>query len=147
MAAPPDGPTGADVLVSCADGPAPHDPMSYWRDVRRGRAALPVFGPLFHNILPCAFWPAPREPRPVVGNRVPALLIAATDDVKAAYGEGVALHGLLRGSRLATLHARVHIAYGSGVSRCVDDLTNAYLASGELPRHDPECAADPRPGG
>ncbi|MEV0279986.1 alpha/beta hydrolase [Streptomyces sp. NPDC050610] len=143
MAAPPDGPTGADVLVSCADGPAPHDPMAYWRDVQRSRAALPVFGPLFHNILPCAFWPSPREPHPVIGNRVPALLIAATGDVKAAYSEGVALHGLLRESRLATLRARVHIAYGSGVSRCVDDLTNAYLASGELPRHDLRCDAGP----
>ncbi|MCX4851660.1 hypothetical protein [Streptomyces sp. NBC_00893] len=39
-------PSGVRVAVLCGDVAAPRDPEVYWRDIERGRAAHPVFGPM-----------------------------------------------------------------------------------------------------
>lgn len=54
------GPTGVQSAIICGDVSAPRDPELYWRDIERGRAAHPLFGPLADNINLCAFWDRDR---------------------------------------------------------------------------------------
>ncbi|MFJ9690699.1 alpha/beta hydrolase [Kitasatospora sp. NPDC101183] len=127
-------------LIACADGPASHDPEHYWREIERSRAGHPLFGPLLDNIGPCAFWARPREAPTQVRRDARALIVAATGDPRTPYGGGVALHGLLPGSRLLTLQgANQHGLYGIYGNACVDDTVNAYLAGGRLPSEDRTC--------
>ncbi|WP_380281856.1 alpha/beta hydrolase [Kitasatospora purpeofusca] len=126
--------------VVCADGAAPRDPEHYWREIERSRATSPLFGPLLDNITPCAFWDDPREAPTEVRRDAEVLILAATGDPRTPYRDGVALHGLLPGSRLLTLRgANRHGLYGTYGNACVDDAVNAYLAGGRLPRTDPLC--------
>ncbi|MEV6972589.1 alpha/beta hydrolase [Kitasatospora sp. NPDC093806] len=125
----------------CADGEAPRDPETYWRDVERSRTEHPLLGPAFNNISPCAFWDRPREPRTEVRRDAPALIVAATGDPRTPYPGSVALRGLLPSSRLLTLQgANRHALYGMYGNACVDTAVNAYLATGVLPSEDVTCA-------
>ncbi|MFE4973737.1 alpha/beta hydrolase [Kitasatospora sp. NPDC056651] len=134
----PDG--SAMQAIACADGTASPDPEHYWREIERGRAEHPLFGPLLDNINPCAFWGAPREAPTPVRRDARALILAATGDPRAPYRGGVALHDMLPGSRLLTLQgADQHGLYGIYGNPCVDDTVNAYLAGGRLPDTDPTC--------
>ncbi|MEV0385575.1 alpha/beta fold hydrolase [Nonomuraea sp. NPDC050643] len=71
--------------VICGDAAVPRDPEWYWRNIQRSRAAQPVFGPYANNITACAFWAPPREPRTVVRNDVPALIVQATGDTRPVH--------------------------------------------------------------
>ncbi|MFE4519978.1 alpha/beta hydrolase [Kitasatospora sp. NPDC056783] len=127
--------------IACADGTASRDPGHYWREIERGRAEHPLFGPQLGNITPCAFWDAPREAPTQVRRDARALILSATGDPRAPYRGGVALHEMLPSSRLLTLRgADQHQLYGIYGNACVDDTVNAYLASGRLPDTDPVCA-------
>ncbi|NED54849.1 alpha/beta hydrolase, partial [Micromonospora aurantiaca] len=87
----------------------PQDPAGYWRDVQRTRRAAPVFGPVSHNIGPCAFWPVrPAEPPVRAVGALPALMVAATGDTRTIYERNEVVHRMLRGSRMITLDADVH---------------------------------------
>lgn len=130
----------AQVAILCGDVAVPTDPRVYWRDIERSRASQPVFGPLANGISPCAFLPPPREPKTVVRNGVPALIVAATGDSRTVYAQGQALHGLLRNSRLVTLDgANTHGVYGEYGNACVDGIVNAYFDTGRLPAKNPTC--------
>ncbi|MEU1425100.1 alpha/beta fold hydrolase [Kitasatospora sp. NPDC005751] len=135
-------PTGSSQqAVMCADAPAPRDPEVYWREIERSRAEHPLFGPLVHNVNPCAFWDRPREARTEVRRDAEVLIVAATGDPRTTYRDSVALHGLLPASRLLTLEgANRHALYGLYGNACVDDTVNAYLAGGRLPKGDRTCA-------
>ncbi|WP_433545229.1 alpha/beta hydrolase [Streptomyces sp. CA-294286] len=133
-------PSGVQHAVLCGDVAAPRSPRTYWRDVERSRAAHPLFGPLTHNIGPCAFWDRPREEPTRVRRDAGALIVAATGDPRTTYRSSVALHAQLPGSALLTLKgANRHGLYGRYGSTCVDDEVNRYLATGVLPRKDPTC--------
>ncbi|MFB7619990.1 alpha/beta fold hydrolase [Kitasatospora sp. NPDC056181] len=134
-------PTGSSQqAVICADAPAPRDPEAYWREIERSRAEHPLFGPMVHNINPCAFWDRPREARTEVRRDAKVLIVAATGDPRTTYRDSVALHGLLPASRLLTLEgANRHALYGLYGNACVDDTVNAYLAGGRLPNGDRTC--------
>ncbi|MFI5782038.1 alpha/beta fold hydrolase [Nocardia sp. NPDC051570] len=136
--------TSATVVIWCGDVGAPRDPGWYWRNIEDSRAARPVFGPLADNITPCAFWPDPIEaPTVVVQNSVPALILQATGDTRTAYQEGVALHQLMTGSRLATLRdVRIHTILATFPNRCVTDAVDTYFRDGALPDTDIICTSD-----
>ncbi|MFI9504058.1 alpha/beta hydrolase [Nocardia sp. NPDC052566] len=132
----------SSTAVVCGDVSAPRDPAWYRRNVESSRAGQPVFGPLVNNISPCAFWPAPVEPRVDVRNATPVLIVQATGDPVAAYGEGVGLHRTMTASRLVTLrNVIVHGAF-TVPSSCVSQAVETYLRDGGLPATDLICHAD-----
>ncbi|WP_067829337.1 alpha/beta fold hydrolase [Nocardia inohanensis] len=129
--------------VLCGDNRAPRDPAWYQANIERTRAEQPVFGAFANNITACAYWPDPVEPATRVRNDAPALILVSEHDTRTAYREGLALHADLTGSRLVTLAgARIHGAFRVGLSPCVTDAVNGYLATGALPDTDLTCAPD-----
>jgi hypothetical protein len=73
--------TDEGINNQCADRPAPRDPEVYWNDIRDHLAAEPLYGPLFRNITPCAFWPTnPIEAPTTIDNDHPALMVGSTGD-------------------------------------------------------------------
>ncbi|MFJ9365853.1 alpha/beta fold hydrolase [Nocardia sp. NPDC101769] len=129
--------------ITCDDAPAPRDPAEYWRSIQNVRAAQPIFGPLFGNINPCAFWPSPREPATSVANASPALIVQADGDIHTIYAGAVAMHQALSASRLLTLrNTVVHGLFGNIPNRCIEASVNAYLAEGTLPPTDSVCDPD-----
>ncbi|MBZ4321197.1 alpha/beta hydrolase [Streptomyces huiliensis] len=131
----------AQAAILCGDAAAPRDPETYRDAVEKSRAAHPLFGPLFHNTNPCAFWPStPREEPTQVRTDARALIVAATGDPRTTYAASRHLHGLLPSSRLLTLQgADHHGQFGEYGNACVDGRVNAYLATGRLPATDTTC--------
>ncbi|MCM6776139.1 alpha/beta hydrolase [Nocardia sp. CDC159] len=130
--------------VMCGDKAAPRDPAWYYANIERARPTQPVFGAFANNITACAFWPDPVEPATEIRNDTPALILQATRDTRTAYFEGQALHRALTASRLITLaDTRIHGTFRRGLSPCLNDIVNTYLADGTLPATDRTCAADP----
>ncbi|MFI6391386.1 alpha/beta fold hydrolase [Nonomuraea sp. NPDC050540] len=128
--------------VICGDTAAPRNPERHWRDIRRSRATQPVFGAYANNITACAFWRTPLEPRTVVRNDVPALIVQATQDTRTVYQEGVALRRAMSGSRLVTLRdVRMHGILGRLRNACVEEAVNTYFRDGVLPAADLTCRA------
>ncbi|GGZ31370.1 hypothetical protein GCM10010387_26610 [Streptomyces inusitatus] len=131
----------AQLGIFCADAAMPRDPEHYWRAVERSRHSQPVFGPLTHAPLPCAFWKdMPRESPTLIDNTTPALQIQATGDTRTAYASGLGMHRAMRASRLVTVSARAHAIYLNHPGECARRAVNAYLLHGELPARDIVCA-------
>ncbi|GAA0936711.1 alpha/beta hydrolase [Nonomuraea longicatena] len=129
--------------VICGDAAVPRDPEVYWRAMRRSKASQPVFGGYANGITACAFWPKPVEPRTVVRNDVPALIVQTTHDTRTAYAEGKALRRAMSASRLVTLKdVRMHGVFGLLPNACVQKAVNTYFADGTLPAADLTCRAD-----
>ncbi|MFF3569542.1 alpha/beta fold hydrolase [Nocardia jiangxiensis] len=130
--------------VTCGDRAAPRNPAWYYRNIEAARPTQPVFGAFANNITVCAYWPDPLEPATQVHNATPALILAVVHDTRTAYPEGVALHRDLSASRLVTLaDTRIHGSFRPGLSPCVNDSVNTYLATGALPATDVTCEPDP----
>ncbi|WP_433235941.1 alpha/beta fold hydrolase [Streptosporangium sp. CA-135522] len=128
--------------VICGDAAVPRDPEAYWRDIQRSRADQPVFGPYANNITACAFWAPPREPRTIVRNDVPALIVQATRDTRTVYQEGVNLNRAMSASRLVTLQdVRMHGIFGRLPNACVQNAVNTYFRDGTLPAANLTCYA------
>lgn len=131
----------AQLAIVCGDAAMPRDLDHYWRAVQRSRRAQPVFGPLTHAPLPCAFWQErPREPLTVIDNQIPALQVQATGDTRTTYGSGLRMHRAMRASRLVTVSARAHTIFVNYPNDCVNRTVNAYLLRGALPARDIFCA-------
>jgi pimeloyl-ACP methyl ester carboxylesterase len=131
----------AQTAIMCADAAVSRDPQWYWRDIQGHRADSPIFEPMARGITPCAFGPRPVAPAPRIGNRVPALIVQAQDDINSQLPGAEAMHRALAGSRMIVLNgARTHGVYLFRGSACVDDTVNAYLESGNLPGADVTCA-------
>ncbi|GAB2595779.1 alpha/beta hydrolase [Streptomyces capparidis] len=135
-------------VIYCGDRAAPRDPEVYWDDIRRVRHRHPLFGPITHNIAPCAFWPEPpREEPTAIANRAEALIVSATGDTSTTYRGAQAMHRLMTGSRLLTLRGAIaHGVYGEYGDACVDAKVNAYLESGTLPAGNVTCHKPPSMG-
>ncbi|WP_067886247.1 alpha/beta fold hydrolase [Nocardia vaccinii] len=130
--------------VMCDDRAAPRDPAWYYRNIEAARLTQPVFGAFANNITACAYWPGPLEAPTRVRNAVPALILAVVHDTRTAYSEGLALHRDLSASRLITLaDTRIHGSFRVGLSPCLNDRVNTYLATGALPVGDVTCEPDP----
>lgn len=136
-----DSPYGSvQTAILCGDAAAPRDPEVYWRDVQRIRVRDALFGPVTHNLNPCAFWEPPRERPTTVRDDLPALLVNATGDPRTTYQGAAAVRRMWPSSRLVTLRgADQHAVYGVYGSPCVDAAVNAYLATGRLPATDITC--------
>jgi pimeloyl-ACP methyl ester carboxylesterase len=104
----------------------------------------PIFGRAFAGSpLGCD----PRLPAPSPEERLgdvrtteaPAVLVVVvTDDPVTPAAGSIDLRKRLAGSRLLTLDATRHAAYGFGVA-CIDDAVNDYLVTLELPRPKTVC--------
>ncbi|WP_433517011.1 alpha/beta fold hydrolase [Nonomuraea sp. CA-143628] len=130
----------SQAAVICGDAAVPRDPEWYWRNIQHSRADQPVFGPYANNITACAFWAPPREPRTIVRNDVPALIVQATRDTRTVYQEGVNLHRAMSASRLVTLQdVRMHGIFGRLPNICVENAVNTYFGDGTLPAADITC--------
>ncbi|TLF98923.1 alpha/beta hydrolase [Nocardia cyriacigeorgica] len=133
----------AHMAVKCGDVAAPRDPEWYWRNIERSRIERPIFGPLFNNIAPCAFWPAPLEPPTRIQHSVPVLLLHADGDIRTPYSGAQSMRRLMSESRLVTLRGvRWHSILGLP-SRCLTEAVDAFLLDGKLPAADVECRLDP----
>ncbi len=133
----------AHMAVKCGDVAAPRDPEWYWSNIERSRIERPIFGPLFNNIAPCAFWPAPLEPPTRIQHSVPVLLLHADGDIRTPYSGAQAVRRSMSESRLVTLRGvRWHSILGLP-SRCVSEAVDAFLLDGKLPAADVECRLDP----
>ncbi|OHV45742.1 alpha/beta hydrolase [Pseudofrankia sp. BMG5.36] len=131
----------AGTAVICADRAASRDPDTYFRDIESHRHDEPLFGPLAHNITPCAFWPTrPAEKPTTIRTDVPALIVGADGDPVAPYPGQQAMHGALTGSRMVTLRGGfAHTEYLAAENACVDGTVNRYLVDGAFPTRDTDC--------
>ncbi|MFD9096899.1 alpha/beta hydrolase [Streptomyces collinus] len=131
----------AQTAILCGDVPAPRDPETYWRDLRRAGTRDRLFAPVADDIGACAFWDPPRERPTAIRDDLPALLVNATGDPRTVYRGALAVRRDWPGSRLVTLRgADQHAVYGVFGSPCVDTAVNAYLADGRLPHRDLTCS-------
>ncbi|MFF4160650.1 alpha/beta fold hydrolase [Streptomyces sp. NPDC001678] len=133
----------AQTAFLCADTPGPHDAEAFWHAVQHSRQRHPLFGPLLNNTTPCAFWAPPRERPTVIGGDTAALMVNATGDPRVPYDEAQAMRTRWPSSRMITVSDSFrHAVYGTDYGNaCVNDAVNAYLASGDLPPADLQCAA------
>ena len=69
----------------------------------------------------------------------PILIIGTTNDPATPYDGALDLQQRLAGSRILTVDATQHGAYGRGI-RCIDDAVDRYLLTGRLPRAGIRCA-------
>ncbi|MFC9278305.1 alpha/beta hydrolase [Streptomyces collinus] len=135
----------AQTAILCGDVPAPRDPETYWRDLRRAGTRDRLFTPVTDDIGACAFWDPPRERPTAIRGDLPALLVNATGDPRTVYRGAQTMRRGWPSSRLVTLRgADQHAVYGVFGSSCVDSAVNAYLAGGRLPHRDLTCS---RPAG
>lgn len=133
------------LAVVCGDSRWPEAVGTYQRNVAVDRVRHPMYGPYAANIRPCAFWPAPAEPRvPITGHgpanvlmlqnlRDPATPMPGALRLRAAFGDR---------ARLVTADQGGHVAYLNGTNRCGNDAVSDYLATGSRPAHDVFCRAE-----
>ncbi|PWW60272.1 alpha/beta hydrolase [Actinokineospora spheciospongiae] len=128
--------------ILCGDREVSREPGTYLRDIRAHRADDPLFGPLAHNITPCAFWPTrPAEPTTTIHSDVPVLMVGNAGDPITPHSGQLVMHRALTGSRMVTQPGAFrHQAYQNR-SACVDDAVHRYLLDGVRPATDTTCPA------
>jgi hypothetical protein len=146
---PVDNPYAALYAVVCGDAAWPRNIARHARDVAADRRAHPLTAGMPANLWPCAFWPSrPVEPPVRVTDRGPrnVLIVQNTRDPATPLVTAIGLRRAL-GSRavMVTVDQGGHGTYGVG--SCADTITNAFLATGELPRRDQFCVGRPLPMG
>jgi pimeloyl-ACP methyl ester carboxylesterase len=130
--------------VICNDTPMPPQSVVFtdWR-------TLGVQNPLTGAswlALPCMSWKLPSIGSPVTGQGIPPVLMLQNDgDPATPYKSGLQAHLNTPGSVLLTVrHEGDHTIYGDG-DACVDNIANAWLVHGILPKHDLSCEGIPLP--
>ncbi|WP_424186852.1 alpha/beta hydrolase [Actinokineospora sp. G85] len=143
----PGNPFASRLHVICGDSRWPTSIQSYQRDVAVDRVRYPMLGAAAANIGPCAFWPKPVEPQVRIGDRGPSNVLLVQNlrdpgtplvgarDLRRAFGDR---------ARLVTADQGGHGAYGLlARNTCANDAVTGFLTTGELPRRDLACAAEP----
>ncbi|MFF5075490.1 alpha/beta hydrolase [Actinoplanes sp. NPDC000266] len=134
--------------VICGDSAWPRSVREYQRAVEVHRVKYPLIGAAAANIGPCAFWPSPAE-RPVrIGDggpsnvlmvqnlRDPGTPMAGARELRKAFGDR---------ARMVTADQGGHGAYLLfATNKCANDTVTTFLTTGQRPRHDITCAAEPR---
>ncbi len=132
------------LAVVCGDSRWPEAVGTYQRNVAIDRVRYPMYGPYAANIRPCAFWPAPAEPRvPITDDgpenvlmlqnlRDPATPMPGALRLRAAFGTR---------ARLVTADQGGHVAYLNGGNECGNNAVSDYLTTGKRPPHDTFCRA------
>jgi pimeloyl-ACP methyl ester carboxylesterase len=130
----------AYAAVICSDF-GPPDRAGFERLADELGADFPRFGPsLAHELLPCAYWPAPpaRTPRPVEvpTDTAPVLLVAGRRDPATPLEHAEAVAAQVP-SRLLVVDMDGHIALGSNA--CATDWITRHLLDATLPPADTTC--------
>ncbi len=128
--------------VNCLD----HDdaiPSSEVADlVPKFEEASPTFGAIFaYGLSSCAQWPVEgtREPGELTAEGAePILVIGTTRDPATPLAWAEALAAQLESGVLVARDGDGHTGYNAG-NQCVDDVVEAYLVSGEVPKSDVSC--------
>lgn len=144
---PADNYLAAQLHVICNDSDWPESTRTYRRNVAVDRVRHPLFGAAAANVTPCAYWPSePVEPRVEITDegpsnvlvlhnlRDPATPLAGARDLRRAFGDR---------ARLVTADQGGHLAYLFLGNRCANDVATGFLVTGERPRHDLACPAEP----
>ncbi|MEU6713981.1 alpha/beta hydrolase [Nonomuraea sp. NPDC046802] len=149
----PDDPIDLDNYLSsqlhviCNDSDWPESVRTYQRNVEIDRIRYPMFGAAGATITPCAFWPSePVEPPVKITDRGPsnvlilqnlrdpATPLAGARKLREAFGDR---------ARMVTADQGGHLAYLFLDNRCANDAATKFLVTGQRPRHDVACAAEP----
>ena len=146
---PVDNQFAALYAIVCGDAPWPRSIARHARDVAVDRRAHPLTAGMPANLWPCAFWPhRPVEPPVAVTDRGPrnVLILQNTRDPATPLVAALGLRRAL-GSRAAmvTVDQGGHGTYSLGT--CADQITHAFLITGQLPRRDRVCVGRPLPTG
>ncbi|KIF75718.1 hydrolase [Streptomyces sp. 150FB] len=135
--------------VICGDSRWPTALATYQHNVAVDRVRHPMYGAFTANIRPCAFWPAPAEPKVKITDRGPSDI---TDIlmVQNLRDPATPLPGALRTrralgdrARMVTIDQGGHVAWLTGSNACGNDAVTDYLVAGKRPRHDTYCPAQP----
>ncbi len=131
--------------VVCGDSKWPGSVRTYQRTVAVDGIRYPMYGAFAANIRPCAFWPAPSEPRVRIGDRGPSDVLM----VQNLRDPATPLPGALRlrsafgdRARLVTVDQGGHGVYVFATNKCGNDSVTDYLVTGRRAGHDTFCAAD-----
>ncbi|MFI8104914.1 alpha/beta hydrolase [Streptomyces sp. NPDC086023] len=142
--------TAVYTAVLCNDAPWPAD----WRTWDRDGTALARRAPFetWPNVwvnLPCASWPAPRQPVTEVRARPGALphtlVVAAERDAATPYAGALELQRRLSGAALVTERGAGSHGVVGGRNGCVDSHVERYLLTGRIPGWRVACAPHPEP--
>jgi pimeloyl-ACP methyl ester carboxylesterase len=137
----------AQLAVVCNDSEWPRDVTTYQRNTTQDRRTYPIFGGAAANILPCAFWPEPLEPKVEISDDGPSniLLVQNLRDPATPHLGGVLLR-LKFGdrARLVSIDQGGHGAYLFDDNPCGLNTTTKFLADGKRPANDKFCAAAPQ---
>lgn len=135
--------------VQCTDARWPTLWETWRRDTVTAYAKAPyqAWDNAWYNA-PCLYWPAAAG-RPIAikaAKGLPGvLLFQATLDAATPFAGGLEMHRSLAGSRLVIEDGgRTHAVVQRG-NTCIDDVFNAYLATGRLPRDLTHCPRLPDP--
>ncbi|GAA2684413.1 MULTISPECIES: alpha/beta hydrolase [Actinosynnema] len=142
----PDASNATLHAIACNDTPFQGDRRSLARDAERSGARYPFFG-YYQPVAPCAFWNRPQIALPTPnGKGVPPVLMVQSERDPATPVEGATrAHRAFAGSRLLTVvNEGDHGLYANG-NACVDDVVEAFLVDGAVPKHDLTCAGLPLP--
>ncbi|WP_026361251.1 alpha/beta hydrolase [Amycolatopsis nigrescens] len=144
---PADNPVASQLAVFCNDTNWPESVATYQRNVEIDRLRHPMFGAAAANIWPCAFWPTePAEPPVKINSsgpsnvlivqnlRDPSTPLSGARELRAAFGDR---------ARMITADQGGHLAYLYLKNRCLNDATTNFLVTGQRPRTDVACAAEP----
>jgi hypothetical protein len=128
--------------VSCVDSGKRGSFAEVEAEVARFEKANPILGRLFAwDALVCADWPIkathPQKQVDATGSE-PIVVIGTTRDPATPYEWSRILADQLRTGVLVTREGDGHTAYGAG-NQCIDDLVNAYLADGKVPKDGTTC--------
>ncbi|RSM78096.1 hydrolase [Amycolatopsis sp. WAC 01375] len=135
------------LYVLCNDSRWPRSVGSYLHDVSVDRKRYPMFGAAGANIRPCAFWRSePAEPPVRVGDRGPSNVLLAQntrDPATPLAGAGHMRRAFGDRARMVTADQGGHGVYLIGANKCANDTVTAFLTTGERPRDDRTCVAEP----
>jgi pimeloyl-ACP methyl ester carboxylesterase len=143
---PNDNALSAQLAVVCNDTEWPRDVRTYQRNTTQDRAIHPLFGGAAANILPCAYWPEPLEPKVEIGRRGPSniLLLQNLRDPATPYPAGVMLRSKFGDrARLVSVDQGGHGVYLFDDNPCGLNTTTKFLVDGKRPAGDKFCAAAP----
>ena len=136
--------TEANIAINCldsADREASPEELRV-KEERFARAA-PIFGPyLAWGEATCAEWPVAPRPAPRhfrAAGAAPILVVGTLRDPATPHEWAVGLAEQLESGVLLTWDGDGHTAYQRG-SVCVDDVVDAYLLRGAVPRDGRRCA-------
>lgn len=134
--------------VTCAEGDLGTDGVPLLQGLAKIDAAAPILGKYFaeddYAVLDaaCSNWPEPVAKLPAVFDAkgaAPIMVVATTNDPATPYAGGVSLSKQLSSGVLVTHQGEGHTVYAQGDS-CIDDVVDAYLLAGTVPKADPMCS-------